>query len=168
MMFDIDISKLIPWVLGLAVLLGTGWAVKSGIDNWQEATAKAATDAARVLELEGLLSAKEEALTAAGERLKVLEAKAEADALLLTQRNTEIAAAQAALNIQKRKYQNALELLEGADLECALRTVPPAVDWLLDRTGTQAAPTGDREGASASGSDAEASPPYLLARSPVG
>ena len=169
-MFNIDVSKLIPWALGLALIAGTGWAIKSAIDNWQEATAKAATDAAKVTELEGLLVARDEALEAAGERLKLLEAKAESDALLLAQRNNEIAAAQAALNIQKRKYRDALAKLEGADLECALRTVPSAVDFLLGAAEAQApAPaTGSGAGATASGSDAEASPPRLLSRPPVG
>jgi hypothetical protein len=151
--------------------LATGWYVYGEIKAWQAFTAKAGADAARVLELEAVVADKDAKLAAAVKIIADFEERAKKDAELVAKRDAELAAARAALNIQKRKYNDALKQLQGADLACALRTVPPAVDWLLDSWGNQApaAPGGQGGARDAAGRAAlEAAPPLLPARAPVG
>lgn len=163
-------------LLGVAIL-ATGFYVYGQIKDWQAFTKKAGEDAAQVVALNAVIAERDQSiadkdakLAAAAKMLADFEERAKKDAALVAKRDAELAAAQAALNIQKRKYRDALDQLEGADLACALRTVPPAVDFLLFPWGGQAPAAGGEGGArdAAGGAAVEAGPPRLPARAPVG
>ena len=154
--------------LGIAA---TGWYVYGEIKDWQAFTKKAGEDAARVVELEADLAAVNKLNANLANEIAKLEKKAKDDLELIAKRDAELAAAQAALNTQKRKYREAMELLEGRDLECALRPVPAPVDWLLSPWSHEAGAAGgsaDGAGDAAGGAAGEAAPPLLRARAPVG
>lgn len=154
--------------LGIAA---TGWYVYGEIKDWQAFTKKAGEDAARVVELEADLAAVNKLNANLANEIAKLEKKAKDDLELIAKRDAELAAAQAALNTQKRKYREAMELLEGRDLECALRTVPAPVDWLLSPWSGEAGAAGgsaDGAGDAAGGAADEAAPPLLRAQAPVG
>jgi hypothetical protein len=159
------------WLEALVVLgiAATGYYVYGEIKEWQAFTKKAGEDAALVVSLQGQLDEARKRNTDLAATISDMEKKAKADLELIAKRDGELAAAQAALNTQKRKYREAMQLLEGADLECALRTVPAPTDWLLRPW------SGEARGGSASGSrDAaggfagEAATPLLPTRPPVG
>lgn len=154
--------------LGIAA---TGWYVYGEIKDWQAFTKKAGEDAARVVELEADLAAVNKLNANLANEIAKLEKKAKDDLELIAKRDAELAAAQAALNQQKRKYREAMQLLEGRDLECALRTVPAPVDWLLNPWSGEAGAAGgsaDGAGDAAGGAADEAAPPLLRAQAPVG
>lgn len=157
-------------LVGVAVL-ATGWYVYGEIKDWQAFTKKAGEDAALVVELEAKLTAERKRNKDLAATIASLEQKAKDDLTLIAKRDAELAAAQAALNQQKRKYREAMQLLEGADLECALRPVPAPVDWLLNPWRYEAgAASGSADGAgdAAGGAADEAAPALLRARAPVG
>lgn len=157
-------------LLGLA-FLATGWYVYGEIKEWQAFTKKAGEDAALVVSLQGQLDEAHKRNADLTTAVENLEQKAIDGLELIAKRDAELAAAQAALNTQKRKYREAMQLLEGADLECALRTVPAPVDWLLNPWRYEAGAAGgsaDGAGDAAGGAADEAAPALLRARAPVG
>ena len=161
------------WLEALVAVafVATGWYVYGEIKEWQAFTKKAGEDAARVVELEAKLAESVARNATLAGQIAKLEQKAKDDLELIAKRDAELAAARAALNTQKRKYREAMELLEGRDLECALRPVPAPVDWLLNPWSAEAgAAGGSADGArdAAGGSALEAAPPLLRARAPVG
>jgi hypothetical protein len=167
------------WLEALVMLgiAATGYYVYGEIKEWQAFTKKAGEDAAQVVALNAVIAERDQTiadkdarLAAAAKMLADSEERAKKDAALVAKRDAELAAAQAALNIQKRKYRDALNQLEGADLACALRTVPPAVDFLLFPWGGQAPAAGGEGGArdAAGGAAVEAGPARVPGRAPVG
>lgn len=157
-------------LLGVA-LLATGWYVYGEIKDWQAFTKKAGEDAALVVSLQGQLDEARKRNADLADTIAGLEKKAKDDLELIAKRDAELAAAQAALNTQKRKYREAMQLLEGADLECALRPVPAPVDWLLSPWAGEAGPAGGSAGGArdaAGGAAGEARAPGLPAGAPVG
>lgn len=119
--------------LMVALVVAALWKVYDGVRDWQAATAKAAADAARVLELEGLLAQRDKALADWQKRQAEWDAKQLAAIALAAQQDTELAAARRAAETNRRKYREAIEELAGADADCAARRVPAAVDGLLGR-----------------------------------
>lgn len=155
-------------VAGIGV---TGWYIYGQIKEWQAFTAKAGEDAAQVVSLERQLEEAQKRNADLIAAVTYLEKRAKDDIQLIAKRDAELAAAQAALNTQKRKYREAMQLLEGADLQCALRTVPTPVDLLLSPWSLEAgAAGGSADGArdAAGGAADEATPALLRARAPVG
>lgn len=116
-----------------ALIVAALWKVYDGVRDWQAATAKAAADAARVLELEGLLAQRDAALDGWVKRQAEWDAQQLAAITLAAQQDTELAAARRDAETNRRKYRDALKQLDAADAACAARRVPAAVDGLLGR-----------------------------------
>lgn len=119
--------------LMVALIVAALWKVYDGVRDWQAATAKAAADAARVLELEGLLAQRDAALDGWVKRQAEWDAQQLAAITLAAQQDTELAAARRDAETNRRKYRDALKQLDAADAACAARRVPAAVDGLLGR-----------------------------------
>jgi hypothetical protein len=123
------------WLEALTGLLIVAalWKVYDSIGDWQERTAKAAADAARVVELEGLIAQRDLALDGWRKHQEAWDAEQLAAITLAAQQDTELAAARRVAETNRRKYREALERLDEADRACAARRVPAAVDSLLGR-----------------------------------
>lgn len=149
----------------------TGWYVYGEIKDWQDFTAKAGADAARVVELEGKVAEGVARNATLADQIAGLEKKAKDDLELIAKRDAELAAIRAALNNEKRKYRDAIAQLEGADRDCALRPVPAPVDFLLYPWRHEAGAAGGSAGGArdaAGGAAGQARAPALPAGSPVG
>ena len=124
---NIDVTKLLPYTLGLAIVAGVGISIYLGFQKIEEA-GKAKQ---RIEELEAQIVQRDFALDAWVSVKRQWDADQKAAAELQAQQDAELAAARRAAELNRRKYREALDQLEEADRACAARPVPAAVDGLL-------------------------------------